>query len=154
MRAVRWSDLVTAVSHINSQSVLELSLGGRHLYWNEVHYWTVCVYCRNFARKKTYRKCICKFRHKYLDSPVPTTLCVSNLVKKWGVTGSVCDIKKQSKRIVLTEEKVQDIEARLQISPRKLLRRLAQETGVWRDSKCMGQISFWSVLLMIYWTKI
>jgi hypothetical protein len=45
-------------------------------------------------------------------------------------TGSVCDIKKQSKRIVLTEEKVRDIEARLQISPRKSLRRLAQETGV------------------------
>jgi hypothetical protein len=31
---------------------------------------------------------------------------------------------------VLTEEKVRDIEARLQISPRKSLRRSAQETGV------------------------
>jgi hypothetical protein len=30
---------------------------------------------------------------------------------------------------VLTEEKVRDIEERLQISPRKSLRRLAQETG-------------------------
>ncbi|PNF22727.1 hypothetical protein B7P43_G07154 [Cryptotermes secundus] len=38
-------------------------------------------------------------------------------------------IKKQSKRIVLIEEKVRDIEVRLQISPRKSLRRLAQETG-------------------------
>jgi hypothetical protein len=37
---------------------------------------------------------------------------------------------KQSKRSVLTEEKVQDIEARLEISPRKSLRRLAQEIGV------------------------
>jgi hypothetical protein len=32
-------------------------------------------------------------------------------VKKWWATGSVCDIKKQSKRIALIEEKVQDIEA-------------------------------------------
>jgi hypothetical protein len=70
-----------------------------------------------FARKKTYRKCIRKFHHKYPDSPVPAI-------------GSVCDIKKQSKRIVLTEGKVWDIEARLQISPRKSLRCLAQETGV------------------------
>jgi hypothetical protein len=42
----------------------------------------------------------------------------------------VCDKKKQPKRTVLTEAKVQDIEARLQISPRKSLRHLAQETGV------------------------
>jgi hypothetical protein len=52
------------------------------------------------------------------------------LVKKWWAKGSVCDIKKQLKRIVLTDEKVRDIEARLQISSRKSLRRLAQETGV------------------------
>jgi hypothetical protein len=39
-------------------------------------------------------------------------------------------MKRQSKRNVLTEEKFQDIQARLQVSPRKLLRRLAQETGV------------------------
>jgi hypothetical protein len=38
-------------------------------------------------------------------------------------------MKKQPKRIVLTDEMVRDIEARLQISPRKSLRRLAQETG-------------------------
>jgi hypothetical protein len=56
-----------------------------------------------FARKKTYRKCIRKFRCEYPDSRVPTKLCVSKLVKKWRTTGSVCDIKKQSKRIVLTE---------------------------------------------------
>jgi hypothetical protein len=59
-----------------------------------------------------------------------TKSCVSKLVKKWWATGSVCDIKKQSKKIVLTEEKVRDIEAQLQISPRKSLRGLAQETGV------------------------
>jgi S-adenosylmethionine synthetase len=80
--------------------------------------------------KKTDRKCIRKFRREYPDSPVPTQSRVSKLVKKWRATGSVCDIKKQSKRIVLTEEKVRDIEARLQTNPRKSLGRLAKETGV------------------------
>jgi hypothetical protein len=84
----------------------------------------------SFARKKTYRKCIRKFRRKYRDSPVPTASYVSKLVRKWWTTGSVCHMKKQSKRIVLTDENVRDIEARLQISPRKSLRRVAQETGV------------------------
>jgi hypothetical protein len=68
-----------------------------------------------------------KFRRKYPDYPVPTPLCVSKLVKKWWASLSVCDMKKQPKRILLTNEKVRDIEARLQTSPRKSLRRLAQE---------------------------
>jgi hypothetical protein len=83
-----------------------------------------------FAREKTYKKCICEFHRKYPDSPVPTKSCVSKLVKKWRARDSVCDIKEQSKRIILMEEKVRDIAARLRISPRISLRRLAQETGV------------------------
>jgi hypothetical protein len=67
-------------------------------------------------KKKIYRKYIRKFRREYLDLPLATKSCVSKFVKKWRATGSVCDIKKQSKRIVLTDEKVGDIEARLQIS--------------------------------------
>ncbi|PNF37420.1 hypothetical protein B7P43_G16027 [Cryptotermes secundus] len=82
------------------------------------------------ARKNIYRKFARRFRQKYPDSPVPTKSCVNRLLKKWRATGSVSDKKKQSKRTVLTEEKVKDIQARLQISPRKSLRRLAQETGV------------------------
>jgi hypothetical protein len=57
------------------------------------------------AREKTYRKCIHKFRRKYPDSPVPTVLSVSKLVKKWRATGSVCDMKKQPKRNMLTDER-------------------------------------------------
>jgi hypothetical protein len=71
---------------------------------------------KTFAWKKTYRICTHKFCRKYPDSPVPTKSCVSKLVKNWQATGSVCDIKKQSKRIVLTDEKVQDTVAQLQIS--------------------------------------
>jgi hypothetical protein len=43
----------------------------------------------SFVRKKTYRKCIRKFRRKYRDSPVPTVSCVSKLVKEGRATGSV-----------------------------------------------------------------
>jgi hypothetical protein len=43
----------------------------------------------SFARKKTCRKCIHKFRRKYPDSSVPTPSCVSKLVKKWWATGLV-----------------------------------------------------------------
>jgi hypothetical protein len=52
-----------------------------------------------------------KCRRKYCDSPVPMKSYVSKLVKKWWATGSLCDMKKQLKRIVLTEEKFRDIEA-------------------------------------------
>jgi hypothetical protein len=76
-----------------------------------------CVFIvETIARGKIYIKFVCKLCQKYPDSPVPTKSCVNRLVKKWRATGSVCD-KKQFKRNVLTEAKVQDIEARLQISP-------------------------------------
>jgi hypothetical protein len=58
MPAVRWSHLVTC--HINSQSLTEVLISGLHLYRN----WTVCVYCRNFCKEKTYRKYICKLHPK------------------------------------------------------------------------------------------
>jgi hypothetical protein len=66
----------------------------------------LCVYCQNLCKKTAYRKCIHKFHRKYNDFPVCTMLCVSKLVKMWQATGSVCNIKKQSKRTVLTERKL------------------------------------------------
>jgi hypothetical protein len=55
-------------------------------------------------------------------------------VKKWQAKGPVRDIKKKSKSIVLTDEKVRDIEALLQISPQKSLRGSAPETSVSLES--------------------
>ena len=63
------------------------------------------VYCQNFCKEKTYRKCIRKFCGKSPDLPVLTKSYVSKLMKKWRATDLVCGITKQSKRIVLTEEK-------------------------------------------------
>jgi hypothetical protein len=45
-------------------------------------------------------------------------------------TGSLVDKKPHRKRTVLTEDKLDNIGARLEASPRKSLRRIAQETRV------------------------
>jgi hypothetical protein len=79
------------------------------------------------------------------EAPVPAQPYVKQLIRKWHSTGSMPDKKKERKRSVLTEEKLTDIQARLQLSPRKSLRRLAQETNVaytaaHRATKLLG---FW-----------
>jgi hypothetical protein len=50
--------------------------------------------------------------------------------------GLLTDENQKYKRRVLTEEKLDDIEARLEYAPRKLLKRLAEETGV--SKYCKG----------------
>jgi hypothetical protein len=80
-------------------------------------------------RKRYYVKCRKRFIHKYPDSPVPRKSCVTKLIK-WLTVGSVLDKTRHRKKTVLTHEKLEDILAWLQISPRKFLRRLSQETGV------------------------
>jgi ribosomal protein L35 len=64
-----------------------------------------------------------------LESAVPSRQTVHNLVNKVGTTGLLID-KQKHKRHVLTEEKVDDTEAKLEHTPRKSLKHLAQETGV------------------------
>jgi hypothetical protein len=81
-----------------------------------------------FAKKKSVKKCIWKFRLKFPEAPVPSQPYVNQLIRRRHITGSVLDKKKERKRSVLTEEKLTDIQARLQLSPRKSLRMLAQET--------------------------
>jgi hypothetical protein len=107
-----------------------------------VSYWSVNIMVRYsieqrvflietyFAKKKSVKKCIRKFRLKFPEAPVPSQPYVNQLISKWHITGSVLDKKKERKRSVLTEEKLTDIQTRLQLSPRKSLRRLAQETEV------------------------
>jgi hypothetical protein len=60
-------------------------------------------------------------------------VCIQACEKRW-TTGTVYDIKKESEKIFLTEEKVQNIEAWLQISHLKSLRCLTQETGILLES--------------------
>jgi hypothetical protein len=58
---------------------------------------------------------------------------IGNFVNKLRTAGLLIDKKQKHKRRVLTE-KLHDIVARLEHTPRKSLKRLAQETGVLKSS--------------------
>ena len=61
---------------------------------------------------------------------VPSREAVSLLVNKFRETGSILDKKGNIKRHVLTEQKLEEIGERLENSPQKSLRHLAQETDI------------------------
>ena len=73
---------------------------------------------------------------------VPSREAVRLLVNKFRETGSILDNKRNVKRRVLTEQKLEEIEERLENSPQKSLRRLAQETDIseasaWKATKLL-----------------
>jgi transposase len=76
------------------------------------------------------RKCRRKFVHKFCDERVPSRKTIHNLVNKLRTTGLLIVKKQNHKRRLLTEEKLDDIGARFEHTPRKSLKRLAQEAGV------------------------
>jgi hypothetical protein len=80
------------------------------------------------------RNCRRKFRRKFCDERVPSRQTVLNLVNKLRSTRLLIDKKAKHKRRVLTEEKLDDTGARLEHTPRKSLKRLAQEIGVSESS--------------------
>jgi transposase len=73
-------------------------------------------------------KCHRKFQRKFHDERVPSTQIIHNLVNKLRTTGLLTDKKQKHERQVLTEEKLDDIGNKLEHTPRKSLKRLAQET--------------------------
>jgi hypothetical protein len=80
------------------------------------------------------RNCRRKFRCKFRDERVPSRQTIHNLQNKLRTTGLLIDKKQKYKCRVLTEEKLDVIGARLEHSPRKSLKRLAQESGVSKSS--------------------
>jgi transposase len=60
-------------------------------------------------------------------------------VNKLRTTGLLIDKKQKHKRRVLTEEKLDDIGARLEHTPRKSLKRLAQENGVCKNGNTIAE---------------
>jgi hypothetical protein len=65
-----------------------------------------------------------KCRFKFRDERVPSRQTIHNLVNKLITMGLLIDKKQKHKRRVLTE-KLHDIGARLEHTPRKSLKRLA-----------------------------
>jgi transposase len=64
------------------------------------------------------RKCRRKFRRKFRGETVPSRQTIHNLVNKLRSTGLLIDKKQKHKRRVLTEEKLDDMGARLEHTPR------------------------------------
>jgi hypothetical protein len=75
-----------------------------------------------------------KFQCKFCDERVPSRKTVYNLVNKLRTTGLLIHKKQKHMCRVLTEEKLDDIRTRIEHTRRKLLKRLAQETGVSKSS--------------------
>jgi hypothetical protein len=74
-------------------------------------------------------ECWRKFRSKFCDDVLPSRQKIHNLVNEVRTTGLVIDKKQKHKLRALTE-KLDDIGARLEHTPRKLLKCLVQETVV------------------------
>jgi hypothetical protein len=76
-----------------------------------------------------------KFRCQFPEEPVRSRQAMHYyLANKMTKTGSLVDKKPNRKRTVLTEEKLDEIGPRLETSPRKSLRRVAEETRVSKTS--------------------
>jgi hypothetical protein len=78
-------------------------------------------------------KCRQKFWHKFHDERVLSRQTIHNLVKKLRTMGLLIDKKQKYKRWGLTE-KLDDIGATLEHTPRKSMKCLAQEIGVSKSS--------------------
>jgi hypothetical protein len=78
-------------------------------------------------------KCWRKFRRNFRDESVSSRQTIHNLMNKLRTMALVIDKKQKHKRWVLIE-KLDDIGDRLEHTPRKSLKHLAQETGVSKSS--------------------
>jgi hypothetical protein len=84
----------------------------------------------NRAKCASTRKCLRKFCRKFPGITVPSTTDIHKLIKNVRSTRSLLDKKLAKICSVLTEERLDEIGARLEHTPWKSLRRLAQETDI------------------------
>jgi hypothetical protein len=75
-----------------------------------------------------------KFRRKFRDERVPSRHTTCNLANTLRTTGLLIDKKQKHKRLVLTEEKLDELGARFEHTPRKSMKRLSEETVVTKSS--------------------
>jgi hypothetical protein len=87
-----------------------------------------------YVKYRAARKCQQKFWRNIHDERVPSRQKVHNLVNKLRTAGLLINKKHKQRCWVLTEEKLDDIGTRLEHTPRRSLKHLAQETGVSKSS--------------------
>ena len=80
------------------------------------------------------REVVTRFQANYPGVHVPSREAVRLLVNKFRETGSILNKKRNVKRHVLTGQNLEEIGERLENSPQKALRRLAQETDISKAS--------------------
>ena len=87
-----------------------------------------------YAITSSCREVVKRFQANYSGVRVPSREAVRLLVNKFRETGSILDKKRNVKRHVLTEHKLEEIGERLESSLQKSLRRLAQEADISKAS--------------------
>jgi hypothetical protein len=94
----------------------------------------------SYVKRKSYKSCKRRFRHRYPGVCIPASSTILRLVKKVCSTGSFLDKKYTRQNAVLTKKTIDEIGARLEHSPRKSLARSAQQaqvskTTAWRATE-------------------
>jgi hypothetical protein len=122
----QWAAVINPISHLFLVTVSEqcvLSLEQRVFLYD------------SYVKYESARKCRRKLRRKFCDERVPRNQTIRNLVNKLTSTWLLTDKTQKHKRRVLTEEKLDDTEARVEHARRKLLTRVeCQRTATARTS--------------------
>ncbi|PSN32737.1 hypothetical protein C0J52_25784 [Blattella germanica] len=79
-----------------------------------------------FVKCSSWRRCRRRFQRRFPEVNPLSKYAIYKIAKKFRETGSVLNIKPERKHHVLTDEILNDIGARLQVSPRKSLPSLLQ----------------------------
>ncbi|PSN34822.1 hypothetical protein C0J52_23266 [Blattella germanica] len=88
-----------------------------------------------YVKTESCREVCNRFRDRYPGVPVPCRETVRCLVNKLRTTGSLNNATtRKRKRKILTEEKINDINTSLVRSPKKSVRRVAQQVGISKTS--------------------
>jgi hypothetical protein len=89
-----------------------------------------------YVKCRSARKCRRKFWHKFYDERVPSRQTIHNLVNILRSTGLLIYQKQNisTQCLLMRSYVLDDIRARLEHTPRKSLKRLAQETDVSKSS--------------------
>ncbi|PSN39894.1 hypothetical protein C0J52_07946 [Blattella germanica] len=93
-----------------------------------------CIKC------SSWRRCRCRFQRKLPEVHPPSKYAIYKIAKQFRETGSVLNKKPERKYRVLTDERLNDIGTRLQVSPRKSLTRLAAQCGISRSTVHIAKI--------------